>query len=66
MLSLMDWQPRMIAGDPEAGVSIEAVGLGSCTNLQEEALTAQDGTFRSDKKTYFKSVICVVMSFLNV
>jgi hypothetical protein len=41
----------MVAGDPEAGVSIEAVGLGSCSNLQEEALTAQDGTFRSDTKT---------------
>jgi hypothetical protein len=48
----------MVAGDPEAGVSIEAVGLGSCTNLQEEALTAQDGTFRSDNKTYCKSVMC--------
>ncbi len=44
----------MVAGDPEAGVSIEAVGLGSCTNLQEEALTAQDGTFRSDKEHIVK------------
>ena len=37
----------MVAGDPEAGVSVEAVGLAACSHLQEEALTAQDGLFRS-------------------
>jgi hypothetical protein len=35
-----------MAGDPEPGVSVEAVGLGDCSSLQEEAVTAQDGLFR--------------------
>ena len=33
-------------GDSESGVFVEAVGSGSCSGLQEESKTEQDGNFR--------------------
>ena len=33
-------------GDSEPGVFVEAVGSGSCSGLQEESKTEQDGSFR--------------------
>ncbi|KAI0209330.1 Nodal modulator 2 [Lamellibrachia satsuma] len=33
-------------GDSESGVFVEAVGSGSCSGLQEESKTEQDGSFR--------------------
>ena len=33
-------------GDSEPGVFVEAVGSGSCSSLQEESKTEQDGSFR--------------------
>lgn len=33
-------------GEPEAGLLVEAQGQGDCSNLQEEATTEENGTFR--------------------
>jgi len=35
-----------LKGDPEAGVTMEAVGQGDCAKYQEEGTTGQDGKFR--------------------
>jgi len=35
-----------LKGDPEAGVTMEAVGQGDCAIYQEEGTTGQDGKFR--------------------
>jgi len=35
-----------LKGDPEAGVTMEAVGQGDCDKYQEEGTTGQDGKFR--------------------
>merc|ERR1719427_1502515 len=35
-----------LRGDPEPGVSLEAVGQGDCSQHEEEATTGQDGRFR--------------------
>jgi len=35
-----------LKGDPEAGVTMEAVGQGDCDKYQEEGSTGQDGKFR--------------------
>jgi len=35
-----------LKGDPEAGVTMEAVGQGECAKYQEEGITGQDGKFR--------------------
>ena len=35
-----------LKGDPEAGVTMEAVGQGDCAMYQEEGTTGQDGKFR--------------------
>lgn len=35
-----------LTGDPEVGVVIEALGRGTCSELQEEVTTENDGHFR--------------------
>jgi len=35
-----------LKGDPEVGVTMEAVGQGDCAKYQEEGTTGQDGKFR--------------------